>query len=38
MKEVYVARDYKEKATQRALLQPQKNRDVYKREKKYRKK
>ena len=28
-KEVYVPRDYKEKQTQRALLQPQKNKDVY---------
>ena len=33
MKEVYVPRDYKEKQTQRALLQPQKNRQVYTREK-----
>ncbi len=33
-KEVYVAKSYKEKATQRALLQPQKNRETYKTEKK----
>ena len=30
-KKVYVAKSYKEKQTQRALLQPQKNRQVYKR-------
>ena len=36
MREVYVPRDYKEKQTQRALLQPQKNREVYKREKRCR--
>ena len=35
-KQVYVPRDYKEKETQRALLQPQKNRSVYIREKKKR--
>ena len=29
-KKVYVAKSYKEKQTQRALLQPQKNRQVYK--------
>ncbi len=28
-KEVYVPRDYKEKQTQRALLQPQKNKQIY---------
>jgi len=33
-KQVYVPRGYKEKETQRALLQPQKNRSVYIREKK----
>jgi len=33
MKEVYIPRDYREKQTQRALLQPQKNRQVYSREK-----
>ncbi len=37
-KEVYIPRSYKEKATQRALLQPQKNRALYSREKKASKK
>ncbi len=37
MKEVYIPRDYREKQTQRALLQPQKNKQIYTREKQKKK-